>query len=147
MKSGTDQVIEATKQELSRLKDFLISPFLKLALLSNHLTHKQPHKLSDTHETRPVKPPAARCVNVQGSARPRGSAQQSLCVGWEEQSWTNLLCTFRTSFVLRAGSQFSPRAEQCLFSSTGKTSGHLCYWGFSGSTFSSNNSQFRKRIS
>lgn len=30
MQSRTDQVIEATKQELNRLKDFLISPFLKL---------------------------------------------------------------------------------------------------------------------
>lgn len=77
----------------------------------------------------------------QGSSWPRGSAQQSLCVEWEEQSWRGLLCTFRTSFVLRADSQFTPSAEQCLFPSTG----NLCYWEFSGSTFSSN-SQFPREF-
>lgn len=81
MQSGTNQVIEETKQELNKLKDFLISPLLKLALLSNHLTHKQPHKLSETHETRPSKPPAAQCVNVQTgfSSAPRQRSAEPVC--------------------------------------------------------------------
>lgn len=81
MQSATGQVIEATKQELNRLKDFLISPFLKLALLSNHLTHKQPHKISETHERSPSKPPAAWCVNVQTglSLAPWQSSAEPVC--------------------------------------------------------------------
>lgn len=79
MQSGTDQIIDTTKQELNRLKDFLISPLLKLALLSNHLTHKQPHELSETHETRALKPPAARCVNVQAQPGPWQCSAEPVC--------------------------------------------------------------------
>lgn len=44
-------------------------------------SYTQPHKLSETHETRPSKPPAAQCVNVQtgfGSA-PRQRSAEPVC--------------------------------------------------------------------
>lgn len=145
MQSGTDQAIEATKQELNTLKDFLISPFLKLAPPSNHLTHEQPHRLNETHEARPLKPPAARYVNVQTgfSLAPGQRPAEPVC-GVEGAELEKSTLHLQDKLVLRAGSQFSPSAEQCLFPATGKASGHLCCWEFSGSTFSINNSQLHR---
>ena len=158
MHSVTDQVTEATKQELHMQKDFLISPFLEFTLLSNSLTHKQLHKLSESHEIRSLKPPATLCGNLQIKisfalwqatrqhsaerlcAEPGGAQLEEICSAF-----------FRTSFLLHYPAPAQGRQPVYLqvrnaacSNSTGEGSCHLRYWKLSSSTFSSSNSVFQR---